>query len=332
VSAERGSSEGRARAGGRYTPPVLPGRRQISWGLWLGCLAAALLAHAALMVPSGRALARSLGAGYEPKPAEERVMALDLLEPDSSDPEQFVEVDEADEAPPPDTKRLSNRNVDVETETKAPPGKTTPPSKVGTEAGQPTPPTPETATETGKEPPGDPSLVEAADGSQSGADSAAQMAQDWGKLGGSSGALRNSVGPLGNPDRVPDIEEGKKSLLDSKEHLYASFFSRMRGRILEHWSAQKAIDRNDPSGSRLGGLAHTTVVRIHLDSSGAIDKLSFERESGIDYLDAEAIRALKAAGPFPNPPPGLFENGEFVITVAFTVEPDGSARIFRRGR
>jgi TonB family protein len=298
--------------------------------LWVGCLAAALLAHAALMVPSGRALARSLGAGYQAKPAEERVMALDLLEPD---PEQFVEVDEADETPPPDTKRVSNRNVDVDTETKLPPGKTSPASKAGTEAGQPSPPAPETpATATSEEPAGDPSLVEAADGNQSGADSAAQLAQNWGKLGGSSGALRDSVGSIGNPDYVPKVDEGKKSMLDSREHLYASFFSRMRGRILEHWSAQKAIDRHDPTGRQLGSVAHTTVVRIHLDTSGAIDKLVIERPSQVDYLDAEALRALKAAGPFPNPPPGLFENGEFVITVAFTVEPDGSARVFRRGR
>ena len=305
-------------------------RREIPWGLWLGCLAAALLAHTAVMVPTGRALARSLGAGYEPQPAEERVMALDLVEPE---PEQFVETEAPPEDEAPDTKRVADRNVDVKTETKAPPGKPSAPAVAGTEAGQPTPPTPPT-TETAPEAetPGDPSLVEAADGSESGADKAKAVAQDWGKLGGSPGALRDSFGTAGSPDRLPDVDKGKSSILDSREHLYASFFSRMRGRILEHWNAQKAIDRYDPSASRLGGVAKTTVVRIRLDASGAIDKLSFEHESGVDYLDEEAIRALKAAGPFPNPPAGLFENGEFVITVAFTVEPDGSARVFRRSR
>jgi TonB family protein len=305
-------------------------RRDIPWGLWAGCLVAAVIAHAVVMVPSGRALARSLAGGFVPKAVEEKVMALDFVEPEPIEPEQFVELDQANDKIPSKTKRVSNRNSDVEHETKAPPGQPSPSSVAGMQPGQPAKPA--DPVEAKQEGDSSDNLVEAADGSQAGAKSPTQVAQEWGKLGGSPGMLHDSFGTAGRPDNVPKVEPQHQNLLDSKEHLYASFFSRMRGRILEHWNAQKAIDRYDPRGTALGSVPRTTVVLIRLNSSGAIDKLTVTDDSDVAYLDQEAIRALKAAGPFPNPPAGLFENGVFEITVAFTVQPDGSARVFRSGR
>ena len=46
-----------------------------------------------------------------------------------------------------------------------------------------------------------------------------------------------------------------------------------------------------------------------------------EAEAG--HLDDEALRAFKAAGPFPNPPPGLFGDREtFTFHFGFAVEFD----------
>ncbi len=307
-------------------------RREIPWGLWLGCLVAALLAHGVLVVPSGRALARSLGGGFKPAEVEERVLSLDLVEPEPLEPEQFVELDDANDRAPKHTRRVAARNSDVERETKAPPGREGAPSVAGTTLGQQAKPS--DPVEQGDAPDDPAKLAHADDGQLPGAaPSPSELAKEWGKLGGSPGMLHDSFGTSGRPDHLPTVEPGRESMLDSKAHLYASFFTRMRGRILEHWNAQKAIDRHDPHTAQLGAVARTTVVRVRLDRSGAIDALSFERESGVDYLDAEAIRALRAAGPFPNPPKGLFDGeDDFTITVAFTVEPDGGARVFRYSR
>jgi TonB family protein len=274
------------------------------------------------MVPGGHALARSMGGGFEPEEKEERVLALDLVELREEEPEQFVELDQANDRRPTRSKRVADRNSDVEHETKAPPGRPAAPSVAGSQAARVAEPTDETSEE---------ELVDANDGRMPGAEpTAAEIARDWGKLGGSTGMLHDSFGTAGRPDNLPDVEQGRESVLDSKEHLYASFFSRMRGRILEHWDAQDAIDRHDPQAKQISGKPRTTVVRMYLDRDGKIEKLVFAVESQVDYLDEEAIRALKAAGPFPNPPEGLFDDeDEFMIQVAFTVEPDGGTRIFR---
>ncbi len=294
-----------------------------------------MLAHAALIVPGGRALARSLGDGFEAKQVEERVLALDLVEPEPPAPEQFVDLDDANDRAPSKSRRVAARDSDVERETLAPPGRARASSIAGIRPGEPTTPGDPVDPVDPVAREGEPQeLVEAPDGSEPGAaPTPDQLAKNWGKLGGSTGMLHDSFGTVGRPDRLPEVERGRESVLDSKAHLYASFFTRMRQRVLEHWNAQKAIDRHDPYAKQLGELARTTVVRIGLDRSGAIVELGFVRESGVEYLDAEAIRALRAAGPFPNPPPGLFDgDDDFVITVAFTVEPDGSARVFRPGR
>jgi TonB family protein len=262
-----------------------------------------------------------MGGGFKPEKLEERVLSLDLVEPEEPEPEQFVELDQANDRRPAKSKRVSDRDSDVDKETKAPPGDESTPSVAGTQPEEPQEPTE----------PSEEDLFNANDGQMPGAEpSAADVARNWGKLGGSTGMLHDSFGTAGRPDHMPDVEQGSESVLDSKAHLYASFFTRMRGRILEHWNAQKAIDRYDPQGRQLDGKVRTTVVRMHIGRDGKIGKLIIAAESEVDYLDDEALRALKAAGPFPNPPEGLFDGeDEFVMQVAFAVEPDGGIRVYR---
>ena len=131
------------------------------------------------------------------------------------------------------------------------------------------------------------------------------------------------------PSAVPELERGSETLLDSRAHLYAAFFARMHERILDHYDAEGAIARHDPRGVLLGGQSRSTVIRVQLDRSGAIDKLTFVKESEVEYLDAEAVRTIRAAGPYPNPPDGLFDDdGTVVIHVGFTVPVDGDARVY----
>jgi TonB family protein len=304
------------------------GRDDISWGLWLGFLVAACLAHAIVIVPSGNAILRSF-TGFEAKPKAETVLNLDLMDLDDAEPEEFIDDADANDEPS-DSSRVAQRNSKVDDETQAPTSrvKSTPTAAKPGRLGDPG----SSASESSDEPAAaSDDLVSAADGTESDAPPTPSKIGNLGKLGGSRGALDDMYGRPSQPEKLPDVKQGRENMLDSKEHLFSSFFTRMRGRVLEHWNVQAAINRNDPQGKQIGGIPRTTVVLVQVSRDGGVERVTVQRTSGVGYLDAEATRALKAASPFPNPPPGLFGDADsFTITVAFTVEPDGSSRFFRR--
>ena len=59
-----------------------------------------------------------------------------------------------------------------------------------------------------------------------------------------------------------------------------------------------------------------TVVDVTMDRTGRLVKVRVDRMSGTEILDEEAVRAMLAAGPFQQPPQGLF-NGEETMTFRF---------------
>lgn len=323
-----------------YTRHALARRRDIPWGLWLGCLAAALLAHAVLMLPSGHVLARSLGKGFAPRASEREAIELELIEAEENEQAlQFVAHNQANDRRPSETARIAERDSDVEEEHEAAPvraaatvagrGGT---AKLAQESSEPKPDTP-------KPDAAPQDIVEADDGQLASAEPTpppkpvptADPKEQWRLLAGSPDVLRdNFAAPLPAAAVLPKTERERETLLDSRKHLFAAFYARMHERIVEHYDCDAAIARHDPHRIQLGAEQRTTIVRVQLDRTGAIEKLSFLKESEIEYLDAEAIRTIRAAGPFPNPPDELFDDeGALVIRVAFKVNPDGSAGVDR---
>jgi TonB family protein len=154
---------------------------------------------------------------------------------------------------------------------------------------------------------------------------------DLAPLGGSTRMLRASFGARSNPDDLRELDEDTLARLDTREHHYASFFNRLRSRVLQYWDPQAAHDAVDPHHSRFGTKPRTTTLWIQLDATGAITKLAVARDSGTDHLDEEAIRAVNAAGPFPNPPDGLIDaTGHIDFLVGFTFDlSEGTQQVFR---
>jgi TonB family protein len=313
-------------------------RRDIPWGLWLGCLAAALLAHALLMLPSGHVLARSLGKGFAPRASEREAFELELIEPEQTEALQFVAHSQPNDRRPSETARIAERDSDVEQEREAAPVRAASvaghsgTAKLAQESGEPKPDTPPPEPDTLA--PED--VVEAEDGQLASAEPpppepTADPAQQWRMLAGSPDVLRdNFAAPRPAAAVLPKTERERETLLDSRKHLFAGFYARMHERILEHYDCDAAIARHDPHRIQLGAEQRITIVRVQLDRTGAIEKLSFLQESEVEYLDAEAIRTIRAAGPFPNPPDELFDDeGALVIRVVFKVNPDGSAGVDR---
>lgn len=329
----------------QYTARGLAKRRDIPWRLWLGCLAAAVLAHAALVIPGGHVLARSLGKGFEPRSSERAAFELELIEPEQPAEAtlQFVPHNRSNEQRPAETTRIAERDSDVEQESDEPSIRPTPaagragaskrapePSKRAPEPGEPTPPptvsdpiTPAVPNE---------ELVAADDGQLSHTEPTPTPTptEQWRLLAGSPSVLQDNFAAPLPATAISQPERPRQTALDSRAHVFAAFYARMHERILAHYDCEAAIARHDPQRMQLGQQQRTTVVRVLLDRSGAIERLSFLQESEVEYLDVEAIRTIRAAGPFPNPPAELFdEHGTLVIRVAFKVNPDGTAGVDR---
>ncbi|HET6585958.1 MAG TPA: hypothetical protein VFG69_21020 [Nannocystaceae bacterium] len=171
-----------------------------------------------------------------------------------------------------------------------------------------------------------------------------ELPRAGGKLGslspaGSPGtreALRKSLGQPGSFDDLDDsIEEGNETILNSKRWKFASFFNRVRNGVANHWHPEVVHAARDPDGTVYGTKTRRTKLVISLNADGSLHGVHFDAggESGVDYLDEEAIRAVRAAAPFANPPPGLVgKNGKIEFGFGFIFEIHGGTRIFRYQR
>jgi TonB family protein len=299
-------------------------RDALSWSDVAGLMLAALLINGAGVYSTSVALARAL----EPKalPKREKVVEFSLVPGPTGNsmkelPPQLG--NEVEVAP------REARPSDPVTSTKAKPG----PARDKTEVADGRREGSEQVGEGEGEQPGegDESLVVADDGELEGTGSATGGRPDpLAKLGGSPSMLDQTFGRSVGSDRMRDVDEDAKNILDSKRHLFGSFFNRLRDRVAENWQPNKVHSRADPNGTRFGDSQRMTVLMVRLDDAGKILKIEVERESGAPHLDEEAERAMRAAAPFPNLPEGLVdENGHVDFRFGFILDFNGGSRIFR---
>lgn len=149
----------------------------------------------------------------------------------------------------------------------------------------------------------------------------------------SKDVLDRAVGG-GNVDYLEDVEEGDETALNSKQWVFASFFNRMKRRVHQNWDPVSVWARHDPTGQVYGFKTRITRVRVTLDSEGELTRIIVSSTSGVDLLDDEAVRAFRAAQPFPNPPAGLVDaTGNITFEFGFHLEIGGgrkaSWKIFR---
>jgi TonB family protein len=141
--------------------------------------------------------------------------------------------------------------------------------------------------------------------------------------------LRASVGTT---DHLPDIAEGEGTFLNAREYKYAWFFNRVKSSVEQYWNPVDEFRRRDPYGRVHGVRDRFTVVHVTLDQRGYLEDAFVKRDSGLMFLDEEALDAFRAAQPFPNPPDALRdEDGRVRFTLGFYVDVQrGGLRIFRR--
>lgn len=142
----------------------------------------------------------------------------------------------------------------------------------------------------------------------------------------SNDVLERAVGG-GNVDYLEDVEEGDETALNSKQWVFASFFNRMKRRVHQNWDPVSVWQRHDPTGQVYGFKTRITRVRVTLNSAGELTRIIVSSASGVDLLDDEAVRAFRAAQPFPNPPAGLVDaTGNITFEFGFHLEIGGGRK------
>jgi len=133
-------------------------------------------------------------------------------------------------------------------------------------------------------------------------------------VGGSSGVR-------GTDDYLPDVDDGETTVLNTRRFKYWSFFERVKESLKRNWRPAREYRRADPTGRVYGVRDRMTVLNVVLNADGSLSDLNIVTESGVGPLDDEAVRAFRAAQPFPNPPGGLVgDNGHIQFTYALILD------------
>lgn len=148
----------------------------------------------------------------------------------------------------------------------------------------------------------------------------------------SKAVLERAIGG-GSVDHLPDVEKGENTTLNTHSWQFASFYNRVKRRVMQNYSPSGVYARRDPNGNIFGHKKRTTDVTVTLDPKGKIRAIVISRKSGIDVLDAEAVRAFRRAQPFPNPPQALVDPRTGMIIIYFSFVFDAARpdrwRVFR---
>ncbi len=112
-------------------------------------------------------------------------------------------------------------------------------------------------------------------------------------------------------DYLKDIEKGMKTVLNTREFTYYSYYNKIRIALEKHWEPkvrkkikieQKKI--GDESGP---GDGRVTRILVTLDKNGELLSVKVLRASGVEVFDSAAQEAFKEAAPFPDPPTGIVD-------------------------
>jgi TonB family protein len=141
---------------------------------------------------------------------------------------------------------------------------------------------------------------------------------DTARRGGGGGTVR---------DYIPNVEEGEETFLNSREFRYAYYFNQVKRAIAQQWDPGGVLRRAYPNGANLGRSPMTELMLV-VEKDGRVGRLEVSQASGVEVLDREALRAVRAAGTFPAPPAGLLDpDGKLRFPFGFIVTTGGGGRL-----
>jgi TonB family protein len=108
-----------------------------------------------------------------------------------------------------------------------------------------------------------------------------------------------------DPNNI-DAPLSDETRLNTKTFLYSSFFTRIKRQIAMHWRPEPAFNEIQKLNPYHPPPLVVTRVFIYLNTQGELISVYVSKSSGYLAWDNEALRAVKAASPFRNPPIGVF--------------------------
>lgn len=126
-----------------------------------------------------------------------------------------------------------------------------------------------------------------------------------------------------NNDFIEDLPLGDVTQLNTQEYMYYGFYHRIRQRLEQHWgnTLQEKADYLFRTGGRIPASENLiTALVVTMDQQGQIIDVKVKSTSGLNALDDAAIESFNRAGPFPNPPEGMIQNGRVQIEWGFVVK------------
>ena len=123
-------------------------------------------------------------------------------------------------------------------------------------------------------------------------------------------------------DYIKGFKESETTALNTKEYVFYGYFQRIRERLDLAWdrTLRAQLNRIYNQGRQLASeMDHTTKILVTMNGGGEIVKVQVIEQSGTRDLDDAAVKAFNEAGPFPNPPKGLVDNGQIKIRWDFVL-------------
>lgn len=120
-------------------------------------------------------------------------------------------------------------------------------------------------------------------------------------------------------DALNDVETDAETRLNAWRWKHATFFDRLKKGVNRHWRGVEVYGRHDPTRHTYGTKSLLTWLSVTIDRDGNVTDIDVLEQSGADFLDDEAIRTMRAAAPFVNPPDALF-SGRDTFTFRFGFE------------
>jgi TonB family protein len=142
----------------------------------------------------------------------------------------------------------------------------------------------------------------------------------------SSMQLARAIGG-GTPDHLVDVDEGPGTSLNAKQWKFASFFNRVKRQVAQHWRPGEQYGKRDPTGNIYGSGQWVTLLQVMLKPDGSLASVNVAKPSGLEFLDDEAVEAIKRGQPYPNPPPQLVSEGVVGFRFGFFFDVEGSPRM-----
>lgn len=133
----------------------------------------------------------------------------------------------------------------------------------------------------------------------------------------------NSLGLSMNNDFIEDVPLGDMTNLNTVQFKYFGFYSRIRKQLEQYWgySLKEKAEKLFRTGRILSPNENfVTSLQIIIDNSGNVIKVVIIGSSGNKDLDDAAVESFNKAGPFPNPPKGMLEEGIATIEWGFVVK------------